>query len=132
MTDREEELQKVSGIGPTTARRLIEAGYTTIDAIALASPEDLEAMTGDRGGAIIVAAREMTGEEVSEVRKEVGKVEEEEKGQGPLLDLVDKFTDKESTVTIDVKDFGGKIFGRSFRWQGKMNFSLGTLKTPKE
>jgi len=56
---------------------------------------------------------------------------EEEKGQGPLLDLVDKISDKESSINFDVQDVGGKIMGQSFRLMGKVNISLGTLKKPK-
>jgi len=63
---------------------------------------------------------------------EVGNIEEERQGQGPILDLVDKITNKESNIDIDVQEFGGKLLGRSFKVMGKMNITLGTLKTPKE
>jgi hypothetical protein len=56
---------------------------------------------------------------------------EVEKEQGPMLDLIDKITDKESNLNIDIDDVGGKLFGRSLRLLGKVNFALGTLKKPK-
>ena len=55
----------------------------------------------------------------------------EEKEQGPLLDLIDKITDKETTLNIKVEDVGGKLFGRTLRLMGTMNIDLGTLKKPK-
>ncbi len=56
---------------------------------------------------------------------------EEEKEQGPILDLVDKITDKETTLHIDMEDVGGRLFGRSLRLMGKVKFDLGTLKKAK-
>ena len=53
---------------------------------------------------------------------------EEEKEQGPFLDLIDKITDKETTLHIDMEDVGGRLFGRSLRLMGKVKFDLGTLK----
>jgi len=58
-------------------------------------------------------------------------VEEDE--QGMLLSIVDLVTDKDTNVSIDMKDFGGRLFGRSLGLlQGKVNITLGTLKAPKE
>jgi len=55
----------------------------------------------------------------------------EEDGQGMLLTIVDLVLDKDTTVNIDVKDFGGRLFGRSLGLlQGKVNITLGTLKNP--
>lgn len=55
----------------------------------------------------------------------------EEKEQGPMLDLIDKFIDKESNLYIDMEDVGGKLFGRSLRLTGKVKMDLGTLKKVK-
>ena len=55
----------------------------------------------------------------------------EDKEQGPILDLVDKITDKETTLHIDMEDVGGRLFGRSLRLMGKVKFDLGTLKKAK-
>ncbi len=57
--------------------------------------------------------------------------EELGKEQGPFLDLIDKITDKESTLHIDMEDVGGRLFGRSLRLMGKVKFDLGTLKKAK-
>ena len=56
---------------------------------------------------------------------------EVDKEQGPVLDLIDKVTDKETDLNIDIDDVGGKLFGRSLRLLGKVKIGLGTLKKPK-
>ena len=56
---------------------------------------------------------------------------EVEKEQGPLLDLIDKITDKETSLNINMDDVGGRVFGRSLRLMGKVNIDLGTLRKPK-
>ncbi len=56
---------------------------------------------------------------------------EVEKEQGPILDLIDKIIDKDSSLHIEVEDVGGRIFGRSLRLMGKIRFDLGTLKKAK-
>ncbi len=143
----EEELQKVPGIGPATSARLVQAGYTTIEALASASSEELEPILGDRAGGLIAAAKERVApvERVEEVAEEAAKVagvtkEIEvpeiakavvEKEQGPFLDLIDKITDKDTTLHIDVEDVGGRLFGRSLRILGKVSIDLGTLKKPR-
>ena len=139
MMDSEEELQKIAGIGPTTAKKLAAGGYVTIEAVARASPEELEGIVGDRGGALIAAAKEKLEEipeEVTVMAEEekipaVAEVEEVEKEQGPVLDLIDKITDKETTLNINIDDVGGKLFGRSLRLLGKVKIDLGTLKKAK-
>jgi DNA polymerase/3'-5' exonuclease PolX len=154
--DPEEELQKVPGVGPATARRLAEAGYTTIEALASASAEELVGIVGAKGGDFIAAAREVMEMEKERVPEEVEMVAEEEKvpvveeveeiekvpeevrmvaevgkEQGPFLDLIDKITEKETTLNIDIEDVGGRLFGRSLRLMGKVRFDLGTLKKPE-
>ncbi len=139
MIDPEGEVQRVVGVGRATARRLVAAGYTTIEALARASPEELEEVLGARASEIIVAARERLREvkevervvKVAEERKEVIIMAELEKEQGPILDLIDKITDKDSSLHIEVEDVGGRIFGRSLRLMGKVRFDLGTLKKAK-
>ena len=80
--DPEEELQKVAGIGAATAKKLVAAGYTTIEAVARASPEELREVVGERGKALIAAAKKKLEEEIPEkaeiVAEPVG-VEEGEK-----------------------------------------------------
>ena len=56
---------------------------------------------------------------------------EVDKEQGPVLDLIDKITDKETDLNIDIDDVGGKLFGRSLRLLGKVKIGLGTLKKPQ-
>ena len=40
------KLTELEGVGPATAEKLIEAGYTTIESIAVASPNEIAAVTG--------------------------------------------------------------------------------------
>jgi DNA-binding response OmpR family regulator len=53
-----------------------------------------------------------------------------EREQGPLLDLIDKVTDKETSLNVNMEDVGGRLFGRSLRLMGRVKVSLGTLKSP--
>lgn len=77
-------LEDLPGVGPATAEKLREAGFTTIEAVAVASPGELVAVAevGEATAAkIIAAAREVadiggfeTGDQVLERRKLVGKI----------------------------------------------------------
>jgi DNA repair protein RadA len=84
MTTGPLELDDLPGVGPTTAEKLREAGFLTVESIATASPVDL-AETAEIGEStakkMIKAARELveiggfkTGEDVFEQRKEVRKL----------------------------------------------------------
>ncbi|HDI86641.1 MAG TPA: hypothetical protein ENF83_04465, partial [Candidatus Korarchaeota archaeon] len=42
----EVDLTTLSGVGPTIAKRLTEAGFTTLESIALTSPAELSAAAG--------------------------------------------------------------------------------------
>ena len=82
----------------------------------------------------IVEEEKVPAEEVTEPikeREEVIVMAEVEKEQGPILDLIDKITDKETTLHVDMEDVGGRLFGRSLRLMGKVKFDLATLKKPK-
>jgi DNA repair protein RadA len=78
------ELDDLPGVGPTTAEKLREAGFVTVESIATASPLDL-AETAEIGESVakkmIKAARELvniggfkTGKDVFEQRKEIRKL----------------------------------------------------------
>lgn len=78
------ELEDLPGVGPSTAEKLREAGFVTVESIATASAVDL-AETAEIGESVakkmIKAAREMveiggfrTGKDVFEQRKEVRKL----------------------------------------------------------
>lgn len=78
------DLEDLPGVGPETARKLREAGFTTIEAVGVASPAELSAAAeiGESTAAkIIAAARKMadiggfeTGDAILERRKKVGKI----------------------------------------------------------
>ncbi len=81
------------GVGPSTANKLIEAGYTTIEAIAAATPEELAKvgiplMTAQK---IVKKARELldirfkTAKEVKEERKHLRKITTGSKNLDDLL-----------------------------------------------
>jgi DNA repair protein RadA len=88
-------LEDLPGVGPATAEKLREAGFNSIEAIAVASPGELGSFA-DVGEAtaskIIAAAREAadigrfeTGDLVMERRKQVGKLTTGCKGLNELL-----------------------------------------------
>ncbi|ANF22409.1 DNA repair and recombination protein RadA [Thermococcus piezophilus] len=77
-------LEDLPGVGPATAEKLREAGYDSIEAIAVASPMELKEIAGISEGAalkIIQAAREaanigtfMRADEYMEKRRTIGKI----------------------------------------------------------
>ncbi len=78
-----ERIEDLPGVGPTTAEKLRSAGYTTLEAIAVASPAELvEVAEIGEGTAIkiINAAREalemswITAKELMERRRAVGRI----------------------------------------------------------
>jgi DNA repair protein RadA len=84
MTDETSAIEKLPGVGPATAEKLVEAGYTDLMSIAVTSPQVL-AETADLGVnaavKIIAAARKQadiggfeTGDAIMEKRKLVGKL----------------------------------------------------------
>src|SRR5512136_1546669 len=88
-------LEDLPGVGPATAEKLREAGYNSIEAIAVASPGELGACAevGETTASkIIAAAREAadiggfeTGDLVLERRKHVGKLTTSSKSLDDLL-----------------------------------------------
>lgn len=87
-------IEDLPGVGPTTAEKLRSAGYTTLEAIAVASPAELvEVAEIGEGTAIkiINAARDalemswMTAKELLERRGEVGKITTGSKNLDELL-----------------------------------------------
>ena len=84
MTNGPLELEDLPGVGPTTAEKLREAGFITVESIATASPAEL-AETAEIGEStakkMIKSARELaeiggfrTGKDVFEQRKGVRKL----------------------------------------------------------
>jgi DNA repair protein RadA len=88
-------LEDLPGVGPATAEKLREAGFNTIEALAVASPGELVACAdvGESTAAKIIAgAREAadiggfeTGDQVLERRKRVGKITTGSKSLDELL-----------------------------------------------
>ena len=90
-----EALEDLPGVGPATAEKLREAGYDTIEAIAVASPLELKEIAGISEGAalkIIQAAREaanigtfMRADEYMEKRRTIGRISTGSKALDKLL-----------------------------------------------
>ncbi|AMQ18706.1 DNA repair and recombination protein RadA [Thermococcus peptonophilus] len=88
-------LEDLPGVGPATAEKLREAGYDTIEAIAVASPLELKEIAGISEGAalkIIQAAREaanigtfMRADEYMKRRTTIGKISTGSKALDKLL-----------------------------------------------
>ncbi len=84
MTEGPLDIEDIPGVGPSTAEKLREAGYITVESIATSSPAELAELAeiGDTAAKkMIKAAREMseidgfrTGKDVFEQRKEVRKL----------------------------------------------------------
>ena len=82
--EESDAIEKLPGVGPATAEKLIEAGFTDLMSIAVSSPQNLAEMADigvNTAVKIIAAARKeadvggfKTGEELMEERKLVGKV----------------------------------------------------------
>jgi DNA repair protein RadA len=88
-------LEDLPGVGPATAEKLRDAGFNSIEAVAVASPGELVScadMGESTAAKIIAAAREAadiggfeTGDQVLERRKHVGKITTGSKGFDELL-----------------------------------------------
>ena len=81
--DKPQKLEDLPGVGPTTAEKLREAGYTTLESVAVASPAELMEVAGLGEGTalkVINAAREalemswMSAKELLEKRGIVGRI----------------------------------------------------------
>ncbi len=89
------DLEDLPGVGPAIAEKLREAGFTTIEAIAVASPQELSAIAeiGEATAAkIITAARKLanmggfeSGEKLLERRQSIGKITTGSKALDSLL-----------------------------------------------
>lgn len=88
------ELEELPGVGEATADKLREAGYATLESIAVANPADLKEAAGigeSAAAKIINAARQslqmgfMTGNEVLEKRKTMKKISTGSKALNDLL-----------------------------------------------
>ena len=95
MSKKETEIEKLPGVGPATAEKLKEAGYTTIMSIAVESPKNM-ADLADIGEAVavkaIAAAKKVadiggfeTGDVVMKRREAVGKLTTGSKALNSLL-----------------------------------------------
>jgi DNA repair protein RadA len=89
------ELEDIPGVGPETAKKLREAGFSTVEAVAVASPAELASVGGITEGnavKIIQAARKManiggfeSGDKVLERRRLVRKITTGSKDLDELL-----------------------------------------------
>ncbi len=91
---RPRDVTELPGVGPTTAQRLAEAGYTSIEALAVATPQEIAAATGislPTAMKIVKAAREAldirfkTARQLKEERLKVRKITTGSKNLDELL-----------------------------------------------
>ncbi len=94
-------------------------------------PEEVRAVAEEEKVPEMEVERAEVVEEPIKEPKEVIIMAEVEKEQGPILDLIDKITDRGTTLHVDMEDVGGRLFGRSLRLMGKVKFDLETLKKVK-
>ncbi|MGB9630991.1 MAG: DNA repair and recombination protein RadA, partial [Candidatus Methanodesulfokora sp.] len=89
-----DQLEELEGVGPATAKRLVEAGYTTLESLVLATSSELAAATGITEAAakkIIAAARKKLNVEVMSAydyyvqRRSVKRITTGSKGLDDLL-----------------------------------------------
>ncbi|MDO9537262.1 MAG: DNA repair and recombination protein RadA [Thermoplasmata archaeon] len=95
MSDEESGIEKLPGVGPATAEKLKEAGYTTMMAIAVESPKNLADLCeiGETVAAKVIAAAKKaadiggfeTGDIVMQRREKVGKLTSCSKALDSLL-----------------------------------------------
>ena len=91
----EDSIDKLPGVGPATAEKLKEAGYTTLMSIAVESPKNMADLAdiGDTVAAKVIAAAKKiadvggfeTGDIVMERRKLIGKLNSGSKALNSLL-----------------------------------------------
>ncbi|MCD6127831.1 MAG: DNA repair and recombination protein RadA [Methanomicrobia archaeon] len=89
------EIEDVPGIGPKTAEKLKEAGYTTVESIAVAAPQDLAEIAEISEGTcskIIAEARRMvridnfiSADQIMEKRKRIGHITSGSKNLDELI-----------------------------------------------
>ena len=117
-SDKIKALTDLPGIGPSTATKLVEAGYSTLEAIAVATPQELSAAVGiplTTAQRAIKAAREAldirfkTALDLKRERMTVGKITT---GSKSLDDLLGGGVETR-TITEFYGEFGtGKCFSR--------------------
>ncbi|MHC1570892.1 MAG: DNA repair and recombination protein RadA [Methermicoccaceae archaeon] len=90
------ELEDIQGVGPSKAEKLRDAGYSSVEAVAVASPAEIAAAVPDIGESaaakIVKSARELadiggfeTGDVVFERRQKVGKLTTGSEGLDAIL-----------------------------------------------
>ncbi|KUH33163.1 hypothetical protein APY94_07090 [Thermococcus celericrescens] len=112
-------LEDLPGVGPATAEKLREAGYDSIEAIAVASPMELKEIAGISEGAalkIIQAAREaanigtfMRADEYMERRSTIGKIST---GSKSLDKLVGGGVETQAITEVFGEFGSGKCFAK--------------------
>ncbi len=114
-------LTDLPGVGSATAQKLIDAGYSSIEAIAVATPQELSEITGlpiPTASKIIKAARELLGfrfKTALELKKERMNVQKITTGSRNLDELLGGGIETRN-ITEFFGEFGsGKCFSKEMR-----------------
>ncbi len=116
------DLEDLPGVGPAIAEKLREAGYTTIEAVAVASPQELSAVAEigeSKAMQIIAAARKLanmggfeSGEKLLERRQSIGKITT---GSKALDELLGGGIETQAITELFGEFGSGKCFARGTR-----------------
>jgi len=128
---KEIEIEEVPGVGPKTAEKLKEAGYTTVESIAVAAPQDLADIAEISEGTcnkIIAEARRMvsidnfiSADQILEKRKTIGHITS---GSKNLDDLIGGGFETQAVM---------EVFGEFGSGKSQLGHQLAvTVQLPKE
>ena len=128
---KEIEIEEVPGVGPKTAEKIKEAGYTTVESIAVAAPQDLADIAEISEGTcnkIIAEARRMvsidnfiSADQILEKRKTIGHITS---GSKNLDDLIGGGFETQAVM---------EVFGEFGSGKSQLGHQLAvTVQLPKE
>lgn len=118
-----EVLQTVPGVGRSIAKKLVAAGYRTIDELAGTSPGELSST---------LKIREELGDNLITAAKRIITHQAAMKGRSDLIvTLIDKISEKRNVMAVDIDEVELSIMGRKVVLNGKVTLGLTLLGKPK-
>ncbi|MHB8708311.1 MAG: helix-hairpin-helix domain-containing protein [Desulfuromonadales bacterium] len=98
MNDAIRQLQQIKGVGEVLAKRLVEAGFDTLQRVAAATEQELAAVKGLLPGAIpavLAQARELAG---------TSQIEADEKSLAEMLENAERLRSGVSSLVLKLRD----------------------------